>query len=145
LDFYFQKEGSVNASAAIMNTDRSNTIIKCHVDTIDNYFQENNLAQLDFIKCDIEGAEFFAFQGGKNTIAEYKPVIFTEMLRKWSAKFEYHPNDIIMFFKEMGYNCYYATHNNLREIKTITDETMETNFFFLHENKHKNIIFTTNI
>lgn len=138
LIFYFHKEGSGNASTAILNEERENTEIKCHVDTLDNYFNNDKLEKLDFIKCDVEGAELLTFQGGIKTISKHKPIIFTEMLRKWSAKFNYHPNDIIEFFNKIGYGCYFVFDNKLKEITTITDETVETNFFFLHNEKHKN-------
>ncbi|KYJ86643.1 FkbM family methyltransferase [Sulfurovum riftiae] len=140
LTFYFHKEGSVNASAALMNEDRENIEVKCQVDTLDNYFKEHKLQDLDFIKCDVEGAELFAFQGGMKTIEKYKPIVFTEMLRKWSAKFNYHPNEIISIFKALGYICYYVVDNKLQEIKIMTDDTIETNFFFLHAIKHKEYI-----
>lgn len=140
LIFYFHKEGSGNASAAIMNEDRENIEIKCHVDTLDNYFSENKLAKLDFIKCDVEGAELLTFKGGIETLGKHKPIVFTEMLRKWSAKFNYHPNDIIKLFKDIGYGCYFVVGVKLEEIHVMTDETIETNFFFLHKEKHLNKI-----
>ncbi len=87
--------------------------------------------KLDFIKCDVEGAELLTFQGGLKTITKYKPIVFTEMLRKWSAKFNYHPNEIIELFKDIGYGCYFVVNDKLHEIKMMTDETIETNFFFL--------------
>ena len=40
------------------------------------------------------------------TFKKFKPIIFTEMLRKWAAKFGYHPNDIINYFSNFGYNCF---------------------------------------
>lgn len=140
LKFYFHKEGSGNASAAVMNEERENMVINCHVDTLDNYFQQQGLEKLDFIKCDVEGAELLTFQGGRQTIEKHKPIVFTEMLRKWSAKFNYHPNEIINLFKEMGYGCYFVDSGELKKIKEMTDKTIETNFFFLHADKHLNII-----
>jgi len=136
LTFYFHKEGSVNASSALMNEDRDNIEITCQVDTLDNFFQMKKLKKLDFIKCDVEGAELLVFKGGLETIKQYKPIIFAELLRKWSAKFNYHPNEVIKLFKELGYGCYFVVDDNLRELKQMTDETIETNFFFLHKEKH---------
>ena len=37
-----------------------------------------NLERCDFIKIDIEGAEYLAFLGGENTIKKFKPVIAFE-------------------------------------------------------------------
>lgn len=136
--FYFHKEGSGNASAAIMDEERENIKVQCMLDTLDNYFRDTNLERLDFIKCDVEGAELLAIKGGLETIKNHKPIIFAEMLRKWAAKFNYHPNEIIELFRSIGYGCFHVVNNKLKEIAVMTDETVETNFFFLHFQKHEN-------
>lgn len=136
LTFYFYPELSGNASSINLSAESDSEIIKCDVDTMDNFVKEHNVTKLDFIKIDIEGAEFFAFEGGINTIKKFEPIVFTEMLRKWSAKFGYHPNKIIKLFKEKNYICFVVNEKGLSEIKEITDDTIETNFFFLHRTKH---------
>lgn len=138
LTFYYYKEGSGNASAAIMDEERDTSKINCKVKKMDDYFEISGLNRLDFIKCDVEGAELFAFKGGLKTIEKYKPIIFTEMLRKWSAKFNYHPNDIIKLLAPIGYSCYYECNGELVKIVQIDDDTKPTNFFFLHNVMHVN-------
>ena len=108
--------------------------------TLDEFVFESGINKLDFIKCDVEGSELFVFQGGMHSINQYKPIIYTEMLRKWSAPFGYHPNDIIKLFGDLGYRCFTAIDRGLREFFYMDDETEETNFFFLHDNMHKKII-----
>ncbi|WP_133013305.1 FkbM family methyltransferase [Marinomonas flavescens] len=136
LTFYYHKEGSGNASSAIMNEDRENIEVRCQVEKLDDFFKDNNLDKLDFIKCDVEGAELLTFKGAVETISKQKPIVFTEMLRKWAAKFNYHPNEIINLFSEMGYRCFFVSNGLLNELKEMTDDTIETNFFFLHTEKH---------
>ena len=58
------------------------------------------------------------------------------MLRKWSAKFNYHPNDIIDLFKNLGYHCYSLNEGKLIQFYTMNEDTIETNFFFLHKDYH---------
>ena len=140
LTFYYYKECSGNASSAIMNNHKDNIEIKCQVSTIDDFFSEKNLTKLDFIKCDVEGAELLTFKGGYETIKKHQPIVFTEMLRKWSAKFNYHPNETLELFKSLGYRCFYTVGTTLKELKIMTDDTIETNFFFLHQTKHINLI-----
>ncbi|MDB4926300.1 FkbM family methyltransferase [Mucilaginibacter sp.] len=111
--------------------------LECFTDTVDNYTSTNNIKKIDFIKCDVEGAEFMVFKGAKNTIAAHHPIVFSEMLRKWSAKFNYHPNDIINFFRELGYNCYIANDKGLVLFSEVDENTTQTNFFFLHSVTHK--------
>lgn len=135
LKFYLQPEASVSASSA--NITGSNNIIEivCNVKRLDDFIVETGL-KMDFIKCDVEGAELFVYQGGIEAIKRDKPIIFTEMLRKWSAKFNYHPNQIINLLIGMGYRCFTASVNHLTEIFAIGENTVETNFFFLHSEKH---------
>ena len=73
------------------------------------------------------------------------PVVFTEMLRKWSKNFGYHPNQIINFFNKINYSCYAVKKRDtiegkLVKIKKIKDYTITTNLFFLNNIKHRNLL-----
>jgi FkbM family methyltransferase len=134
---FFYSPNITGASSSVNITENDNMVkLECEANTIDNFVKENNIARLDFVKCDVEGAELFVYRGGAATFEKYKPIVFTEMLRKWAAKFCYHPNDIIAFFGQFGYKCYTSHSGKLIEMPKVTDETMETNFFFLHPQKH---------
>jgi FkbM family methyltransferase len=124
------------ASSMTRNIESSDTLeVSCECSTLDIYFSDYS-KPVDFIKCDVEGAELFVFQGGVKFLGKCRPVIFTEMLRKWSAKYKYHPNDIIEFLASLGYNCYVIKDGVLQCIKSVNDYTQETNYVFLHESKH---------
>ncbi len=94
----------------------------------------------DFIKCDVEGAELLVFRGGRSTLAKYRPVVFTELLRKWSKPFGYHPNDLIGYFVELGYLCFAVGSSGARRTDEITEQTVETNYCFLHSKAHTSLI-----
>ncbi len=137
LIFYYSPLNTVASSSRnIMENDEA-VKVECDASTIDDFVAENKISKIDFIKCDVEGAEYFVYQGGIKTFTEYKPIIFTEMLRKWAAKFDYHPNDIIKLFIKIGYKCYVINIGKLREVKEVTENTKETNFIFLHPDKHQ--------
>jgi FkbM family methyltransferase len=136
LFFYYYEEGSGNASLANLSQINNVEKIACRVRKMDNFVNEYNL-KVDFIKCDVEGAELFVFQGGIETIKRDKPIIFSEMLRKWAATFNYHPNAIIRLLGAIGYRCFIATGESLKEFFIIDEQTLETNFFFLHAENHK--------
>jgi FkbM family methyltransferase len=145
-EFDFFIDPAISGNASLVNVaDKENIqVFKCKVDTLDNYVSSTH-STVDFIKCDVEGAELFVFKGGINTLKKHKPIVFTEMLRKWSAKFNYHPNDIIEFFKHMDYSVFVAPHNNhkintLQRFDLVNENTIETNYFFLHNEKHAAII-----
>jgi len=108
--------------------------IVCRVETLDNFVAAQ--CEPDFIKCDVEGAELFVFLGGRGLLERRRPVVFAEMLRKWAIRFGYHPNDIIRLFSGLGYGCYSILEEQLLSVPEVTEATVETNFFFLHERRH---------
>lgn len=134
LEFYFYPEGSGNASSRNLS-DREDAIkITSPVVTIDDFVssKEFKSKKIDFIKCDVEGAELFAFQGAKNSINKFRPIVFSEILRKWSKKFEYDPNEIFNFFEELNYKAYIVNQEGrLKSFGKMDETTIETNFFFI--------------
>jgi FkbM family methyltransferase len=112
----------------------SNKVI-CSTETLDDFVDRTGHSP-HLIKCDVEGAELHVFRGGARMIDRTKPMIFTEMLRKWSKRFGYHPNDIIAFFRQLGYECFVLSDGLLHPFMEMTEQTVETNFFFLHKEKH---------
>lgn len=83
--FFFDPSLSVNASLQNLTGSGQIEEVICVVDTIDNYCTSNNV-RVDFIKCDVEGAELLAFKGGINTIKKDLPIVFSEMLKKMDTK-----------------------------------------------------------
>ena len=137
--FYWGRDETGSSSMEnIQERDHAN-IVNCQLSTIDDYCEENRLS-VDFIKCDVEGAELQVFQGASTILKRDKPAVFAEMLRKWSAKFGYHPNEIIDIFTATGYRCFAYESNEFKEFFEITDTTEATNFFFLHTDKHADVI-----
>lgn len=137
--FYYYPEGSGNASSENLTGRADVEIINCKLKTLDDFIFETNY-NIDFIKCDVEGAELKVFLGGKKTILRDLPIIFSEILRKWSAKHNYDPNEIFNFFREIGYNAFTVKGESLIKFDSMNTLTTETNFFFLHANKHKHLI-----
>lgn len=137
--FYWTKNETGSASMANLQKRHKINKIRCRMNTIDNFVKKQR-AGVDLIKCDVEGSELFVFRGGLETLKRYKPVIFTEMLRKWSKKFGYHPNDIINLLAGLGYVCYGYVNNKIKKINSVSVDLETTNFFFFHKEKHKKII-----
>jgi FkbM family methyltransferase len=134
-DFYFDPLLSVNASLANVSNKNGIESISCSVKKLDNFIVEQNI-KVDFIKCDVEGAELLVFRGGIDLLKKDKPIIFTEMLRKYAARFNYHPNDIIIFFQKLGYLCFTSKNCTLIPFEKVDEDTIDTNYFLLHKEKH---------
>lgn len=140
LDFYYDTEES--GASSLVNLRGKAGVRKDSVRMVklDDWAADHEIDRVDFIKCDVEGSEFFVYQGGAKTIEKCRPIIFSEMLRKWCGKFGYHPNDIISFLGGLGYACFVIRGTGLAQIDTVEESTVETNYFFLHEEKHRDLI-----
>ena len=130
--------GSSAASIKNLHPEEKSIEVAVRIETLDEYFTGAGLSRLDLIKIDVEGAELLVLKGGRKTLARQKPILFMELLRKWSLPFGYHPNDVIALLGEIGYRGYAIDNNNLVPFYTMTDETRQTNFFFVDPDKHAN-------
>lgn len=135
-DVYYLKEGDRGQGELKDHLEE----VFCPVDTLDHFVKEHQITRMDFLKCDTEGAEKMVFGGGVRVFRELRPVVYTEMLRKHAARFDYHPNEIIEMFREWGYSCHVAQDDRLVPFAEMDESTLETNFFFLHEEKHRELL-----
>lgn len=137
--FYYPPEGSSNASSVNLTGRSDVKFAQCQVYTLDEFTRSTG-TRVDFIKCDVEGAELLVFKGGLETIKRDKPAILSEILRKWSAQFNYSPNEIFSLFRSIGYRVFTTNNGYLEEFELMDDNTTQTNYFFLHSEKHREIL-----
>ena len=138
-EFYYNPRLTGAASLRDLGIGAGKKKIRCKVKRLDD-IADTLPSRIDFIKCDVEGAELFVIRGALDILKKTKPVLFLEMLRKWSAKFGYHPNDMIDLLKTVDYGCYLVKSNRLFRISKVTNKTKETNFYFLNNKKHARFI-----
>ena len=135
VNFFISPTSGTNASLLnVSGTQDARAVVGLTL-TLDEWVRNQALAP-DFIKCDVEGAELLVFRGGRETLAKHQPIVFAELLRKWSKPFGYHPNDMLGFFAELGYVCYAVGPDGVRPLREVSDTTPETNYAFLHQDKH---------
>jgi FkbM family methyltransferase len=139
-DFYYYQHCSGNASSVDLSERPDVRAIECRQTTLDDFSAEAGLPPPDFIKCDVEGAELKVFLGASGTLKDSSPIIMAEILRKWSRKHGYEPNDIFELLRGMGYRVFTTDGYHLIPFEAMTEETIETNFFFLHGEKHRDKI-----
>ncbi len=89
----------------------------CALQTLDHYCQ--NWPRLDFIKCDVEGAEFLVLKGGSETIQKYYPMVYVELFFDWTKAFDYHPLDLLAQLMDWGYRQFYICNSQF--VKLLTD------------------------
>ena len=94
----------------------------------------------DVIKIDVEGAELLVLRGGVETLKRNRPAVLAEMLRIHSAPFGYHPNEIIDLMDSLSYRCFSSTGDHWEPFTSMTADTVETNFLFLHTDRHAELV-----
>jgi FkbM family methyltransferase len=72
------------------------------VKTIDTIVQDLNIERLDLMKFDIEGVEFLALQGAKNTLEKFKPRLLIE---EHEFKVPGIGKSCQEFLEPLGYTC----------------------------------------
>jgi FkbM family methyltransferase len=137
--------GSSASSLKNLHPEEESVQVEAAVERLDEYFLACGLDRLDFMKIDVEGAELLVLQGGRETLARHKPLLFMELLRKWARPFGYHPNDVIALLGEEGYRCYSHQDGKLARFTEMTDESVETNFFFAHPERHREWMAATGL
>ena len=71
--------------------------------SLDSYCETHNLKKLNFLKLDIEGAEYFALSGGINTIKKFKPILHVEVNSQLMLNFNKTPIELVTLLESMGY------------------------------------------
>ncbi|WP_220813418.1 FkbM family methyltransferase [Pseudomonas paralcaligenes] len=144
LSFIFVEDVSGATSLKLTGQSRGRAPIqevKCKTTTLDAFCASSGKVPT-LIKVDVEGAELMVFQGGEETLA-HTPIILVELLRKWSREFGYHPNDVFEALAKHGYGAWMFAKDNAEALipcPAVTEETVQTNFVFLHPQKHADVI-----
>jgi len=112
--------------------------IKVPVVTLDSL----ELSASDLVKIDVEGFELNVIDGAKELISQNRPTIMAELLRKWMKPFGHSPQMFLNKLENLGYRCFAINENDLTELDQIDEETVQTNFVFVHNDRqeHLNLI-----
>ena len=98
------------------------TSYQCNMIKLDDYADSNVVKRLDFIKCDVEGAELLVLKGGIQLISNYLPIVYLEVFADWTNSFGYTPQDIVNFLKSLGYSEFYLVDEKIKKIPESINE-----------------------
>ena len=90
--------------------------------TLDEFCREQCISQIDFIKIDVEGFEYFVLLGGKSIISRCHPIIYLELYDHGLKKHGHSAVALILLLSDMGYN-YFLNAYTLCPIDASTDLT----------------------
>jgi FkbM family methyltransferase len=70
---------------------------------LDDYVAERGLRRVDFIKIDVEGAEWFALRGATAILSRWQPTMLVEINRKACHALGYDPEQVWELLRPYGY------------------------------------------
>jgi FkbM family methyltransferase len=100
--------------------------------TIDDYCRQKGVGKIDFIKCDIEGAELFSLRGAEKTIAASRPVFFLEIIDTNLIHFNLGPSQVADFFTAHKYRSFIVHDNKLTPCEV---NSKHIDYFFIPAEK----------
>lgn len=125
------------AHAETFGTSTANAVaeLTINTDTLDAVAQREQLAAIDFMKIDVEGAEPLVIAGGQTSIAQHKPAIYCEISQR-CENLGKTPADTIEPLKAIGYRVF-AFNETQRIARPLEHhDPAERDYLFLHPDRH---------
>jgi len=100
------KNGNLDSACGSLNKiNEPHQSFSVPVNTLDSY----NFSNIEFIKIDVEGYEWFVLDGAERTILKSKPVLFVEIEQRHldNANITITVQDVINKVLSWGYSCFY--------------------------------------
>jgi len=102
--YHHSGDGNVGAGQVNQNPNPSSRLEKVYGPFESVRIDDLGLSKLDYMKLDIEGTEWFAMDGGKETIQRCKPIMVLEMNPGAAAAYHKTHHDIYALLDGWGYS-----------------------------------------
>ncbi|MBL7767225.1 MAG: FkbM family methyltransferase [Chitinophagaceae bacterium] len=113
LTFFLSSDDNVGMSSIHRHDAESGQTEVIQAIKADDFFNQEALSRIDLIKIDIEGAEWFALQGMKETLLKYHPLVVLEFSDELLSKSGIAPQQLISFFTDLGYTLHQLTEDGV--------------------------------
>ena len=70
---------------------------------MDDYIRDKGIRRVDFIKCDVEGAELNVLRGAEQCLRTFSPAVLLETESDRAARFGNTPMQVLEFMARRGY------------------------------------------
>jgi FkbM family methyltransferase len=74
--------------------------------TLDQYVLDHGISRIDFVKCDVEGAELLMLKGAERCIAKFDMKILLEIAESFTRRVGYSPEEIFDFLSGYGFRAH---------------------------------------
>ena len=94
-------------------------------------------AEVSLVKCDVEGAEYFALRGADKLLSRNLPSVICEINPWFLEGFNITLAQLAGLFFDKGYNLYfYDNGNEHKQLKRVElKDVVEDNYVFIHDDR----------
>lgn len=112
LDFFVSNSFNKGTHSLVYNPiQHSQESIKIDAIPLSHFILENDLNKIDFIKIDVEGAEYEVIKGMETSLIEYKPTLLVEINNEAQETHGKTSKSLKEYICGFGYDCYEITEN----------------------------------
>lgn len=95
------------AETETMGYFKTQNVVKIQTNTLDNFAQNNQIAHIDILKMDVQGAEHLVLRGAEKMLKQQKiSLIYTEIIVKPSYDGQKSLDEMLTLVRSFGYNLY---------------------------------------
>ena len=100
------------------------------METLDSFCERAGIAHVDFLRCDIEGAEALMLDGARKTLDAYRPVLMIEIHPVFLAeRFGRSADEVWQQLQDLDYRGYYLRDGQLVKAARFPDTPWKDYFF----------------
>lgn len=113
----YSSEFGLNVDFRTYSTQSNQIISQIDAWALDDFCEMNNISKIDWIKMDIQGYEYFALSGMKNTLNKFSNIkIFMEFWPYGINQSGITIHQFFRFFQSLGLNVYLFQNGKLLEL-----------------------------
>ena len=99
--------------------------------SLDNYISKHSISKIDFLKCDVEGAEMLVLKGLTDTLSKGSiSKLMLELNDSSLGKFGYSREDVLSLMQSYGYSAYVLDGDGQKVACAVVSDLTSENVFF---------------
>jgi FkbM family methyltransferase len=116
--------------------------IQVDVTSLDEYLSRSRIAEVDFIKLDVEGAELDVLRGARNVLGtgQRRPVLLVEVFDIRTKPWGYPARDVVHFLRRSGYEWFRPREDGGLEPISIDSDAFDSNLAALPHERTREIL-----
>jgi FkbM family methyltransferase len=103
--------------------DADNEIASIEIEMMQLDQYADRLGRIDFVKCDVEGAELLVLRGAQSTLRRCRPKLFIEIDDRWTRSFGWTTTDVFRYLRQIGYSYFYGINS---QVAPLTRDRVQT-------------------